>query len=316
MDRAVTVEVVERRELVPGEIVELRLAPVGDDKLPAWEPGAHVDLVLPSALVRQYSLTGSRDAATYTVAVLRERESRGGSAEVHDSVRPGDHLMIRGPRNHFPLVAAPHVIFVAGGIGITPIVPMIRQLQADGVPWHLHYGGRRLESMAYVDALLELDSSRVTLRPQDTVGLLPLDNILATAPEGAVVYTCGPGPLLDAVQKAAAERGIDVHLERFGPSSTPVATSDGDTEFTVTLQRSARTLTVPVGTRLIDVVRTVVPAVPFSCEEGYCGSCETAVLDGEPDHRDTVLSPEERDANDCMMICVGRSKGPHLVLDL
>lgn len=315
MDLAISVRVERRRMLSAGRVVELRLAATGDAPLPAWAPGAHIDLVLPSGLIRQYSLCGDPQDEAYTVAVLREDISRGGSVEVHDSVQAGSELMIRGPRNHFPLVEAPHTIFIAGGIGITPILAMARHCADAGRSWELHYGGRSRDSLAFLDELDALPGGSVTVYPQDEVGLIPLADVLASAPE-ASVFTCGPEPLLVAVEQQGTAAGLPVHLERFGPASTPATPVGEDSEFTVTLQRSARTLPVPAGTRLIDVVREVLPMVPFSCEEGYCGSCETVVLEGVPDHRDSVLSDAERDSNACMMICVGRSKTPQLVLDL
>lgn len=315
MDLATSVRVESRRELSDGQVVELTLAAISGDALPHWTPGSHIDLVLPSGLIRQYSLCGEPSSAGYTVAVLREPASRGGSIEVHESLRSGDTVMIRGPRNHFILHPAEHYVFIAGGIGITPLLAMAREVSRSGGSWELHYGGRARSAMAYLNTLDALTGGMVTIYPQDEVGLLPVTRILDDAPSNAAIYTCGPEPMLVVVEEAGAARGLPVHLERFGPSSAP--TNQGpDEEFTVTLQRSARTLPVPAGTRLIDVVREVLPMVPFSCEEGYCGSCETVVLDGIPDHRDTVLSDDERAANTCMMICVGRSKTPQLVLDL
>ncbi len=317
MSQGLIVEVRRRRELVPGEIVELQLgAAAPDSQLPPWEPGAHIDLVLPSGVIRQYSLTGTPGERDYTIAVLRETDGRGGSAEVHDSLGVGARLEIRGPRNHFPLIPAPQTVLIAGGIGITPLLAMARQLHANGSAWHLHYGGRARQSMAYVSELGALSPTRITLHPQDEVGLIPLDDLLRDAPQDAVIFTCGPEPLLNAVVEAGARFGLPVHLERFAPPEDAASPRPDDTEFSVHLSRSQRTLTVLAGTRLIDVVRTVVPEVPFSCEEGLCGSCETTVLEGEPDHRDTVLTADERAANDTMMICVGRSKTAHLVLDL
>lgn len=316
MDLAITARVVSRRQLVPGQVVELVLAPHGADPLPDWEPGAHIDVILPSGLIRQYSLCGRRDSGQYTVAVLREPESRGGSPEIHESVQVGDELMLRGPRNHFRFVDAPTAVFIAGGIGITPLIPMIWHCSEAGIEWHLHYGGRSRASMAYVEDLQDIPGGSVTTYAQDEVGLIPLSTILADAPRDAVVYACGPEPLLTALEAEGGRAGVAIHLERFGPSQASASSSSEDTEFTVTLQRSARSLPVPVGARLIDVVREVLPMVPFSCEEGYCGSCETVVLEGIPDHRDSVLDDQERAANNCMMICVGRSKTPSLVLDL
>ena len=316
MEQAIAITVQARRELVPRQVVELRLAARGQTPLPPWEPGAHVDLVLASGLTRQYSLCGALDDDCYTVAVLREPESRGGSVEVHDVVKAGDTLMIRGPRNHFRMVPTSHAVLVAGGIGITPLIPMIKQLAQNATPWELHYGGRSRDSLAYVDSLTEIPGGTVSIYPQDEVGHIPLEAILDGAPSSSIIYTCGPEPLLTAVEKHGANAGLEVHLERFGPSAGVPQDTANDAPFEVTLLRSARTLPVPAGTRLIDVVRDVVPMVPFSCEEGYCGSCETAVLEGVPDHRDSVLSDAERESNTCMMICVGRSKSPQLVLDL
>ena len=312
----IRVTVATRRDLANGQVAELRLAAVGEDRLLAWTPGAHVDLVLPSGLIRQYSLCGQPDDPTYTVAVLREPDSRGGSMEVHDQLPTGSVLLIHGPRKHFPLVDAEHYVFIAGGIGITPLLAMARAVAASGGSWEFHYGGRTRNAMAYDDAITSLTGGVVTIYPQDEVGLIPVKEILAAAPRPSAIYTCGPEPLLVAVEREGAAADLPVHLERFGPSSAPMAPAGEDSEFTVTLQRSARTLPVPAGTRLIDVVRQVLPMVPFSCEEGYCGSCETVVLEGVPDHRDSVLSDAERDSNTCMMICVGRSRTPQLVLDL
>jgi ferredoxin-NADP reductase len=316
MDLAISVCVEERRMLADGQVAELRLRASGDEPLPAWTPGSHIDLVLPSGLIRQYSLCGDPTDSRYTVAVLREPQSRGGSTEVHDHLVEGETLMIRGPRNHFPLEPAPHHVFIAGGIGITPLLAMARATAEAGGSWELHYGGRSASLMAYVDAAAALTGGSVTIYPQDEVGLIPVRQILESVDGASAVYTCGPEPLLVAVEQHGEEVGLPVHLERFGPSSAPTTPSGENTEFTVTLQRSARTLPVPADTRLIDVVREVLPMVPFSCEEGYCGSCETVVLDGIPDHRDSVLSEAERESNTCMMICVGRSKTPQLVLDL
>ncbi len=316
MDLAIGVRVEGRRVLANGHVAELRLNALDDDPLPSWTPGAHVDLILPSGLIRQYSLCGDPGDPAYTVAVLREPASRGGSTEIHDQVDVGDTLMIRGPRNHFPLAPSEHYVFMAGGIGITPLLAMVRQVSASGESWEFHYGGRERAAMAYLDAFALLEDGPVTVYAQDEVGFIPVQQILETAPRDSAVYACGPEPMLVAIEQQSAAAGLPVHLERFGAPPAPPEPSIEDSEFTVTLRRSARTLSVPVGTRLIDVVRQVLPMVPFSCEEGFCGSCETVVLDGVPDHRDSVLSEAERAANTCMMICVGRAKTPQLVLDL
>lgn len=318
------VRIAGRREPAQG-VVELTLVPaeMADEPFEAWEPGAHIDLVLPSGTVRQYSLCGQGERSDeYIVAVLREPESRGGSAEVHDRLTEGSLLSIRGPRNHFRLAEADRYLFLAGGIGITPILAMARRAVTTGTPWTLVYGGRTRSSMAYTAELAELAASSggdVQLVPQDEMGHPDFAAAFADLPEGTAVYACGPEPMLQAAETLSETLlpAGTLHLERFGAKPVPDGERTGaDTSFEVELARSGRTLTVPADKRLIDVVREVVPQVPFSCEEGYCGSCETSVLDGTPDHRDQVLTPEERDSNETMMICVGRCLSRKLVLDL
>ncbi|MFJ3669859.1 PDR/VanB family oxidoreductase [Streptomyces sp. NPDC090106] len=284
--------------------------PLGEP-LPPWEPGAHVDLVLAPGLERQYSLCGDpADRSGWRVAVLREPAGRGGSAHVHDRVGPGDKVRVRGPRNHFALRPAPRYRFVAGGIGITPILPMLAAAEAAGAEWSLLYGGRTRESMAFTGELARY-GDRVTVAPQDETGLLDLAPVLDSVPEGTLVYCCGPGPLLDAVQ-ARCPAGV-LHLERF----TPEVREEGeDTEFEVELAASGLTLTVPKGVSVLDAVQAAGVDVLYSCTEGTCGTCETDVLEGEPDHRDSVLSDEEREAGETMLICVSRCRGRRLVLGL
>jgi ferredoxin-NADP reductase len=304
-------------------VVSLRLRPApgvsGD--LPAWSAGAHLDIVVPSGLVRQYSLCGDPDdRGSYTVAVLRETAGRGGSAEIHDSAMVGRILEVRGPRNHFKLATASSYLFIAGGIGITPILAMVREAVRSDVPWRLYYGGRTRRSMAFVTELRVLGAEHVVLCPQDEVGILDLDQILRDTPPEAQVYCCGPEGLLRAVEtaSAAATPPRAVQIERFAAAShsglgKPPTERTG---FEVELRRSGFTLPVPPDRTLLDVVREVVPDVGFSCEDGYCGTCETRVLGGVPEHHDDVLRAEERELGETMMICVGRSATPVLVLDL
>ncbi|MER7913348.1 PDR/VanB family oxidoreductase [Streptomyces sp. NPDC096068] len=291
--------------------------PSGADLAP-WEPGAHLEVVLPSGTVRHYSLCGDPgDRGTYRLGVLREPAGRGGSEEVHASVGPGTVLGVRGPFNRFPLVPAERYLFVAGGIGITPLLPMLRSLPPDS--WSLLYGGRSLASMAYREELAGLPG--VTLVPQDTAGLLDLDAALGGLPPSTAVYCCGPEGLLRAVEERWPG---PLHTERFGaPPAAPSAASpatvpapDSGGGFEVELRRSGRTVRVAPGRSLLDAVREVVPGVAYSCEEGWCGTCETKVLAGTPEHHDSVLGEEERAAGASMMICVGRSRGPRLTLDL
>jgi ferredoxin-NADP reductase len=284
--------------------------PLGDP-LPPWEPGAHIDLVLGPGLERQYSLCGDpADRSVWRIAVLREPRGRGGSAHVHEQLRPGDKVRVRGPRNHFALRPAPRYRFVAGGIGITPILPMLAAAEAAGAEWSLLYGGRSRASMAFTEELARY-GDRVTLAPQDEAGLLDLGPVLDPLPEGTLVYCCGPGPLLDAVEARCPAGAL--HVERFQAKKQQVGE---DTEFEVELARSGRTLTVATGVSVLDTVRSAGVEVLFSCTEGTCGTCETDVLDGAPDHRDAVLTEEEREAGETMMICVSRCRGKRLVLDL
>ena len=315
MDNDVTVTVRNKRDLMSGQIVELEFASADSTPLPNWEPGAHIEIVLPSSLIRHYSLCGDPRDDFYTVAVLRETQSRGGSIEIHDSINVGDNLTIRGPRNHFPLIEAPHAVFFAGGIGITPLLPMMRQLSAEGRSWELHYGGKSIAALAYLDALELIEGYPINIYLKDETRRIPVREVVEKVPTSSVIYVCGPESMIDDAIAVGEGLGLNVRFERFGSSGVEIS-HEGDTAFEVTLQRTGATLTVGAGERIIDVVRTVVPSVPFSCEEGFCGSCETGVLEGEPEHRDTILSPEERAANDCMMICVGRSRSARLVLDL
>lgn len=291
--RALRLLVASYEEVAEG-VVQLRLE--GRD-LPRWEPGAHLDLVLPSGLVRQYSLCGDpADTSAYTVATRLVADGRGGSREVHERLAEGMELEVRGPRNRFPLVGAASYVFVAGGIGITPILPMLRALP-DGVEWRLLYCGRSRESMPFLKELEELD--RVTV----VTGAPDLDAL--DVPEGAAVYCCGPEGLMAAVE----ERFPQVHLERF----TPRASAPG-AAFEVELRRSGRTLTVPADSSVLAAVRAELPNTLYSCEQGFCGTCRQRVLEGEVDHRDELLTDAERGGS--MLICVSRARSERLVLDM
>jgi ferredoxin-NADP reductase len=297
-------------------VVELRLLDDSGSGLPPWTPGAHVDLVL-GDLVRQYSLCGDpTDAMSYTVAVLREQDSRGGSSYVHDRLVDGAKVTVRGPRNHFPLVSAPAYEFIAGGIGITPLLPMIAEADASGADWHLTYGGRTRASMAFT-ALLAHYGDRVTFAPADEVGLLDLGTILGEPRSGALVYCCGPEPLLAAVETVcdAGWPAGSLHLERFAAKVTE-SPSGGERGFELVLAGSGVTLQVPPDKSVFDTIQDAGISVLGSCHEGICGTCEQAVLEGEVDHRDSVLNESERAANDAMMVCVSRCLSDRLVLDL
>ncbi|MFJ9037067.1 PDR/VanB family oxidoreductase [Streptomyces sp. NPDC102406] len=297
-----TLVVADRREEA-ADVVSLVLRHPDGAPLPGWEPGAHVDLLLADGLERQYSLCGG-DAHAWRIAVLREPGGRGGSAHVHDVLRPGARVSVRGPRNHFRLEPAPAYRFVAGGIGITPILPMLT-VEA---PWSLFYGGRSRRSKAFAG---ELAARYPAERLHLCEGPLDLVSHLAGLRPGELVYACGPESLLSAVEALVPAEAL--RTERFTPT---VAETAGDRPFEVELARSGRTVTVPADRTILAALRDAGIEVLYSCAEGTCGTCETDVLGGEIDHRDSVLSPQEKAAGETLMVCVSRAKGPRLTLDL
>ena len=297
-------------------VLSLELVDPDGHDLPSWEPGSHIDLHLPSGLSRQYSLSGSPgDRGRYRLGILREEAGRGGSAYVHDTLRPGQLVEYAGPRNHFRLEPSPSYVFVAGGIGITPILPMLAEVTAAGADWTLLYGGRTASSMAFTHEL-ERYGDRVTLWPQDSSGLLDLDGLLGTPRSDTLVYCCGPEPLLQAVEQRMAGWPVGaLRLERF---SAPMVERDptDDDAVEVVLAESGRSFLVPPDRSVLDVLLEEGVDVLHDCQEGICGSCEVKVIEGEVDHRDFVLSEPEKEANSCMMVCVSRACGQRLVLGL
>ena len=295
--------------------VHLR-APDGRD-LPVWQPGGHLDLRLPGVVTRQYSLSGSpADRSTWRISVLREPVSKGGSQAVHETLRPGDLVDVVGPRNNFALVTAEEYLFIAGGIGITPLLPMIESVAAAGARWNLLYGGRSRGSMAFLRELAR-HGDAVRIQPQEECGLLDLGSELGTPRPGVAVYCCGPEPLLTAVEeRCAAWPAGTLHLERFKPKERGPADPGAERAFEVVLEQTGVTVTVPPGRSVLEALEDNGVEPLNSCREGICGTCETKVLAGLPDHRDSLLSDEERAANDTMMICVGRALCDRLVLDL
>jgi ferredoxin-NADP reductase len=311
----VTLEI-RAKDTVADGVVSLTLAHPDAARLPDWTPGSHIDLVLPEGTTRQYSLCGDRwDPYTYRIAVLREPAGRGGSAYVHDRLAPGDLVGVGGPRNHFPLVPADRYLFIAGGIGITPLLPMIHQAELIAADWQMLYGGRSRASMAFREELSAAHGDRVHISPQDECGLLDLARWLGTPDPGTKVYCCGPAPLLAAVEQAcAAWPPYSLRTERFTAGALPEPVHQR--AFEVELRRTGRTVTVMPDTSVLHAVRQVGADVLSSCEQGTCGTCLTPVLEGTPDHRDSILADHERAANDCMLPCVSRSRGDRLVLDL
>ena len=307
------VEILSRRTESDG-VVSLELALPSGEPLPAWSPGAHVELILPDGLSRQYSLCGRvENDKTWRLGVLREPASRGCSRWLHDHAVEGSRLTVRGPRNHFPLLESRKYLFVGGGIGITPLLPMIAQVDAAGADWRLFYGGRVRGSMAFLDELGAY-GDRVVIQPQDQLGVLDLARILGEPDAETLIYCCGPTGLIDAVEKQCQTwpKGA-LHVERFTNEAMP---AEQNTEIEVELRASGLTLTVPPELSVLEAVENAGINVLKSCSEGTCGTCETEVLAGEVDHRDAVLSEDEKAANDTMMICVSRARCGRLVLDL
>jgi ferredoxin-NADP reductase len=308
---------VERSELVADDIRLLALVDSAGAALPAWEPGAHLELHLPSSRIRQYSLCGdANDRYSYTVAVLRVADGRGGSIEIHDTALEGQILSVRGPISRFRLVDAPRYLLLAGGIGVTPIVAMVRELSKREASWRMIYATRTASARAFSDELAGL-SENVTLTSDDVDGIPDFGSLIAVQPEGTAVYCCGPEPMIAAVEGfAAANPSVTLYTERFAASQNGYRLTGADAPFDIELRRRGVVVRVGADDSALDVVREVVPNHPYSCHEGICGSCEVSVLSGQIDHRDEVLSDEERDANDVMLLCVSRAHSERLVIDL
>ncbi|MFF1831337.1 PDR/VanB family oxidoreductase [Paenarthrobacter sp. NPDC058040] len=310
--------IASRREAESVTSFELRRPDEGP--LPAWAPGAHIDVHLPSGTIRQYSLCGDPGNTTsYRIAVLELPQGRGGSVEVHRELRPGRTITIGAPRDNFSLTEAEHYVFVAGGIGITPLLPMIHEVHRRGVPWKLVYGARSLEHFAFLTELASLDPESVELHSQDTNGHPDLGAIVE-ASHGALVYTCGPSGLMDALTEHMERAGRlhELRLERFAPAApaAPAAAEETSGAFDLELKRSGLTVGVQADQTVLEAVRAAGVNHPSSCEMGFCGTCEVKVLCGTIDHRDDLLTEDERSQGDMMMICVSRSKSPTLVLDI
>lgn len=297
----------------PG-VVSLDLVAPDDAALPAWEPGAHLDLHLPGAPVRQYSLCGDPAArGTWRIAV---RDVEGGrvSALIHRALRPGALVEAAGPRNNFPLSPAPSYLFVAGGIGITPILPMLRAATLAGAPWTLLFCTRSAEEAPFLAEARAL-GGEVVLHASAEGTRLDVAARLAAPQPGTLVYCCGPERLMTAVEAATqAWPEGSVRFEWFAPKSRPEG--EGADGFEVVCARSGLTVAVDANTSVLAALREAGLDLPSSCEQGVCGTCECRVLEGEVEHRDSILSAAERAANEVMMACVSRAKGARIVLDL
>ena len=309
---------VDAVRMVAETIRQVELVSADGSPLPPFTAGAHINLKLPGDLSRSYSLTnGPQTRDRYVIAVNRDAASRGGSAYIVDRLQVGDVLPVDPPHNTFHLVDdAEQSAFFAGGIGITPILAMIRRLEALGRPWQLHYAARNRASAAFLPELEAFEAAapgRVHLHFDDEAGrVFPLLKVASTIPKVAHVYCCGPGRMIEVFRASAGWRPEDnVHIEHFvGTKSRPTMAFD------VELRRRGKTFHVPIGETILDVLLANDVYVSHSCREGVCGSCETRVLDGVPDHMDNVLSPRERASNELIMVCCSGCSSGKLVLDI
>ncbi len=321
MSDPTVVAIIHQMRLEAPHIISLELRPADAEKsfLPA-QAGAHIDLHLAEALVRSYSLVHPSSGDKYTVAVLKDRNSRGGSRHVHEQLRVGQAITLGQPRNHFALhEEASASVLIAGGIGITPVYAMLQRLAELGRPARLIYCARRRSEAAYVDEITQLVATHAHIRVDwhwdDEKGGPPeLDALLAGTPEFTHLYACGPAPLLDAFESACARLGLPhAHLERFAAPAAPASGEAG--AYTVELKKSGQNVLVPAGANLLDTLLASGFNLSHSCKEGICGACETKVLEGEVEHLDGILTKQEQAANKSMMICVSRCRSTRLVLD-
>jgi vanillate O-demethylase ferredoxin subunit len=300
------------------DVMTLELRAAGGEQLPAFDPGAHIDVHLPNGLLRQYSLTNDwRERDRYVIGVGRAADSRGGSACVHGSVRAGMQLKISTPKNNFPIdPAGERFLFIAGGIGITPIMAMIRWCVAQAKPWRLIYAVRSRQRAAFYEQLRTLSTESAQFHFDDERGeVLDVAQAVSSWASGERIYCCGPTPLMEAVRSAAEHLPSGtVRFEFFtAPEPDPDLASES---FSVRLERRGAEFVVPADKSILEVLEENGIEVPFSCREGLCGTCVTPVCSGEPDHRDYVLTDEERASGKLMTICCSRSKSPSLTLDL
>lgn len=311
---------VHRTTWLADGVVRVDLRDPEGGQLPGWRPGAHVSLHLPNGLVREYSLCSDPDSSdSWSVAVLREPSSRGGSSWVHDRLTAGTLIEVDGPRNDFPLQEARGYVLVAGGIGVTPLLAIARQLAAGSAPWQMLYCGRSSSGMAFLGELRDAAGAALRVHADDERGGPPdLAAELAGAAPGTLVYCCGPEPLIQAVEAALPE-GADLRVERFrapADDGERVAGAAESGSFDVVCAGSGERVRVEPGVAILRALAESGIDVPSSCQEGVCGTCETKVLSGQPEHRDHVLGPAERESGETMMICVSRCRTAEIVLDL
>ncbi len=318
-DSSITLTVVGRTVVAHDQdVVTLTLGSTDGVPLPRWRPGAHLDIHLPSGRVRQYSLCGDPARPdSYRIAVRRIPDGGGGSAEVHEVLGVGSRVTTHGPRNAFPLTVPGHgsptqrLRFVAAGIGITPILPMVRHVDRLGVEWSMIYAGRSRDSLPFLDEVAEF-GGRVEIRTDDVHGIPTAAQLLGDCPDGTAVYACGPAPMLTAIRAQLSGRdNVELHFERF--AAPPVI--DGE-QFSVSVASTGTTVQVGAEETLLSALQRADIWPPYSCRQGFCGTCRTRVLEGRVDHRDALLTEPERE-DGMMLVCISRAaKGQRLTLDL
>lgn len=305
--------VVVAKESIASEVLSIRLRRVDGGRLPDWTPGAHIDVILPNGITRQYSLCGDpADSVEYRIAVLREPAGGGGSRFIHDVLAVGDRVGLGGPRNNFGLVPSESFTFIAGGIGITPILPMVHAAEALGARWRLLYLGRDINTMALTDEIAG-GRGQVTVHPASERGPMPLAEWIGGYDETTKLYACGPARLLESVDDITRTwRTGWVRTERFTARS--FSAPPRNDSFQVQVFGTDITVGVDPGTSVTDALRSVGVDILMSCARGVCGTCETVVMDGEPDHRDSILSDAEQAACNSFFPCVSRSRSDRLVI--
>ncbi|MEP9392960.1 PDR/VanB family oxidoreductase [Gordonia sp. VNK1] len=325
-DTGITVVRIVHREVVAEDenVVALTFADPDGGILHRWHAGAHLDLLLPSGRMREYSLCGDpADRHTYRIAVRRIPDGGGGSVEVHDTLAVGDLVSIKVPRNAFPISLPGHgstarqLRFIAAGIGITPILPMLSAAEKFGLDWSMIYTGRTLDSIPFREEVARF-GEKVTIRTDDEGGLPTMEELVGevdpdtgSAPSGLAVYCCGPVPMLENLRRHLVDRpDIELHYERFTPP--PV---ENGREFTATIASTGQEITVGADETLLAALRAEIPSVPYSCRQGFCGTCKIRTLSGGIDHRDNILTEPER-ADGQILTCVSRASGESLTLDL
>ncbi|WP_225972746.1 PDR/VanB family oxidoreductase [Paracoccus jeotgali] len=313
-------ELVVQRVGMAGDLIrEIELAPAPGTTLPAFEPGAHIEIALPGGTRNAYSLidfSGACSAPTsYLLGVRREQDGKGGSRFMHE-LAEGDHITATGPKNHFPLQSGTDpVLMLAGGIGITPLISMATALARQNREFRLHYASRSAAAAAFADRLA-VHGDRLALHHDDAQGApLPVADLVAAAAPDAHVYVCGPRPMIEAVRDAMRQQGRDdsqFHAELFENASH----AEGDQPFEVEIASTGQVVTIPADHTIIEALEAAGIDLVYDCQRGDCGICQTDVLDGIPDHRDVVLSDAERASGKVMQICVSRALTPRLKLDL